>query len=103
MATKKDTIDPLPDTFLELSDVPGSYVGKSGKIVAVRMDECGLEFIPIEAAPPIPPGLLVETFEVGWFASGTFDVLATENFEAGWYTGNPFVSLFSETFESGGW
>ena len=53
--------------------------------------------------PPPGPGSLDETFETGWFVSGTYGVLATENFEAGWYTGNPFVPRFAETFESVGW
>ena len=32
------------DTFVELTDVPSSYTGKSGYLVKVKADESGLEF-----------------------------------------------------------
>lgn len=32
-------------TFLDLTDTPSSYTGQSGKVVAVKTDESGLEFI----------------------------------------------------------
>lgn len=32
-------------TFIDLTDVPSSYTGKANKIVSVKADETGLEFI----------------------------------------------------------
>ncbi len=34
-------------TFLQLTDTPDSYGGQAGKIVSVKPDESGLEFIPV--------------------------------------------------------
>lgn len=34
-----------PSTFLELTDTPASYAGESEKIVAVKADESGLEYV----------------------------------------------------------
>ena len=45
MGVKDDQFDPLPDSFLELPDVPDSYSGQAGKSVTVRSLEDGLEFM----------------------------------------------------------
>ncbi len=45
MAVKNETFDPLPDSFLELPDVPDSYAGQAGKVSKVKSSEDGLEFV----------------------------------------------------------
>jgi hypothetical protein len=40
-----DSLKNLASSFLGLTDTPDSYTGQSGKVVAVKTDESGLEFI----------------------------------------------------------
>lgn len=49
------------DTFLELTDAPSSYSGQGGKVVAVKSDASGLEFISGGGGSGIDPsdGLVV--------------------------------------------
>ena len=44
---KKVQVGNLPgtDTFIELTDTPSTYTGNAGKVVAVKADESGLEFV----------------------------------------------------------
>lgn len=50
MSTKTE-ISKIPvNDFIDLEDVPQSYVGGASKVVAVKADETGLEFLA--AAPP---------------------------------------------------
>lgn len=44
MGRKSQKHDPLPDSFLELPDVPDSYAGQAGKAATVKDTEDGLEF-----------------------------------------------------------
>lgn len=41
-----DDDEPVPTSFLDLTDTPGTYVGSGGLCVAVYANETGLEFIP---------------------------------------------------------
>ena len=41
------------DTFLELTDTPGSYTGQENKIVSVKGDGTGLEFIDKQIVNPV--------------------------------------------------
>jgi len=53
-------------TFIELDDVPNGYANASGKIVAVKLDETGLEYIDIPIPTPVPSTIISMDF-------GSFD------------------------------
>lgn len=71
MGKKKLRIDPLPDSFLELPDVPNSYAGQAGKAAVVNAGEIALEFgtfevpfiLPIPLKQPLANGALQATVD----------------------------------------
>ena len=53
-------IDPIVRRFIQLSDVPNSYVGHRDKLVKVRNDETGLEFglrLTVGNVEPVNPSV----------------------------------------------
>jgi hypothetical protein len=59
-------------TFVELTDVPSDYTGQAGKLVAVRSDELGLEFIDPSSGGPDTYNLSSpSTVAVGGLPAGT--------------------------------
>ena len=56
LLTAYPEMNPVFATFLQLNDTPNSYVGHAGKLVAVKQDETGLEFIELHDTPPTQSG-----------------------------------------------
>lgn len=52
-------------TFLELSDTPDSYSGQGTKLVRVKADASGLEFVTAPAAAPTPGDTVVSETSAG--------------------------------------
>jgi hypothetical protein len=48
-----ELLSELSSSFLELSDTPNSYNGEAGKLISVKQDESGLEFIELPSSGTI--------------------------------------------------
>lgn len=59
-------------TFTALTDAPSSYTGQGGKVVAVKTDESGLEFIPASAGGGGGSSMLVVDTLGTWIDSVTY-------------------------------
>lgn len=46
---------PIVHSFIDLDDVPGSYVGQKNRLVKVRNDETGLDFTVRLSVGPVAP------------------------------------------------
>jgi hypothetical protein len=62
--------------FTDLNDVPTAYTGESGKFVAVKATEDGLEFVapPSGTGTPVTQRTMTLIYEETLVASGVFDV-----------------------------
>ena len=54
-------------SFIELDDVPNGYASAGGKVVAVKLDETGLEYIDIPVPTPVPSTII--SMDFGSFAN----------------------------------
>lgn len=55
LGTERSPDTPVSATeFIELTDVPQSYAGQAGKMVVVRADETGLEFVDVPTGGDVP-------------------------------------------------
>lgn len=84
MAIKQDELDPLPDSFLELSDTPDGYADQAGKVAVVKPSEDGLEFQDTAGGADVKSGIVVGVIDgaqgMVFFASafaGTPNVVLT--------------------------
>lgn len=46
-----DLANSKPDSFLELNDTPNSYTGEGGNVAIVKVDETGMDLVPVEEIP----------------------------------------------------
>ncbi len=71
------------DTFLELLDTPNTYLNQAGKVVVVKSDESGLEFIANSSSGWRPTERIARD-DTRWIDDHTF-------VEPGWQGSNFFV------------
>lgn len=46
-----DLANSKPDSFLELNDTPNSYTGEGGNVAIAKVDETGMDLVPVEEIP----------------------------------------------------
>lgn len=46
-----DLANSKPDSFLELNDTPDSYAGEGGHVAIAKVDETGMDLVPVEEIP----------------------------------------------------
>lgn len=70
LAPVLEAIEGGASDFTDLGDVPNSYSGGSGKIVAVKSDESGLEFVSVSGTGD----MLASTYDPNSVAADAFDM-----------------------------
>lgn len=85
--------------FIELSDAPSSYTGQAGKIVGVKSDETGLEFITNSSTSGWRPAMRVSRDDEHWTDDHTYtDVTLTGTTFFVYYNGNKILTPELEGF-----
>ena len=65
-----DLANSKPDSFLELNDTPNSYTGEGGHVAIAKVDETGMDLVPVEEIPGLEEFIITIVEEHGGGGGG---------------------------------